>query len=1074
MNASSFGPLMSSSSHAVGGTMGAGHDRDDAASVSSRQVHIPTMSHSAMNGSKHSSESAQSDSGSAGSGLPYGLPSASNGLPMEQEEAALPEARKVSGLRAALVNKFAAKKKSKEFRTSAAVSTKRQQHQLESLMTQSAGGLGDSAAGPRVGGQPVGHPMSFQHVEHLSPTQIAPKMPLINNFPGESRAPVSSAKPANSERRLNFRNFKPASLLTKPSKLSIGSSSSNEAKKGPVTLRGKPIGAPSGFQHVDHLSPDEYSMQQFHLLNHRQQQNEIVSVLRQNSQAADESRKQAAPRPDRPEKITFRGLPVSGPVSFDHVEHVSPREYKQHLEETMRKSTVAVATANVDTLLPDKPDTASTAESAADDESAVDAQSSARSSADRPCIAALQHTSETLRSSSSDSGVGKSGKMPSSAIQELQAKAKESSEGPPKGLLAKAGISKVRQISSPFNVQHDVHISVEDLDDIMQQVPENWKAYISPKGSPLSGHQDTGDSYDKPTTPIFEEMTSRRRRSTGNDDVLASQMARTKLGTATSDSPGTPGWLPHIVSVSSPANLTPQGLRKQRTVSGHSASVLDSALTSRPAGRASSADLTAPRAPTPVSAPIRANSEEDGQAAESPDGLIGEAPATPQSAAHHIDDARRSWDNNVSPEPPTTDRSAADGPQAKWIKRKSRVMSTLGVATIGKGISKITVPVPTLTATNDKRHTLSPDSMDAAAKAKAAAIARLEMNSTVPIATGSLPPTNPFHAASSAPAETTEPSGQSSTSKSRPSTSGKSSKKRRENYGELEEYAEGESGSVYLAPRKAVPGKRSRGDYVAIKVVPKSAKTRYRKLRTELRILRRIRSQHVVRFYEHFSIDDSVWLVYEFMGRGSITDLLAGYPEIRMPAVTISYTMHEVLTALAYLHERHIVHCDVRSDNVLIDDRGFVKLADFSSAVYLKPDQQSAQKPTLGAIYWMAPELAKGAGYSATTDVWAAGALLYEMLEGQPPYIEYPDIKVLELANANGMPKLSSPDSCDASLVELMRQCTATSPSERPPASRLRKHESVLSQDSSQCAQLMIDFVLQVESLEDQEDLETD
>ncbi|KAJ2470333.1 hypothetical protein EV174_006127, partial [Coemansia sp. RSA 2320] len=48
------------------------------------------------------------------------------------------------------------------------------------------------------------------------------------------------------------------------------------------------------------------------------------------------------------------------------------------------------------------------------------------------------------------------------------------------GLLAKAGISKARQISSPFNVQHDVHISVEDLDDIMQQVPDTWKPYISP------------------------------------------------------------------------------------------------------------------------------------------------------------------------------------------------------------------------------------------------------------------------------------------------------------------------------------------------------------------------------------------------------------------------------------------------------------------------------------------------------------------------------------------------------------------------------------------------------------------
>ncbi|KAI7829091.1 kinase-like domain-containing protein, partial [Kickxella alabastrina] len=212
----------------------------------------------------------------------------------------------------------------------------------------------------------------------------------------------------------------------------------------------------------------------------------------------------------------------------------------------------------------------------------------------------------------------------------------------------------------------------------------------------------------------------------------------------------------------------------------------------------------------------------------------------------------------------------------------------------------------------------------------------------------------------------------------------------------------------------------------------------------ELKILRRIRSQHVVRFYEYFSIDDSVWIVYEFMSRGSITDLLAAYPEIRMPMVTISFAMHEVLTALAYLHERHIIHCDVRSDNVLIDDRGQVKLADFSSAVYLDIDQPSVHKTSLGAIYWMAPELAKGAGYSPSTDVWAAGALLYEMIEGQPPYIEYPDIKVLELANANGMPKLSTPEACESNLIDLMHLCTTINPAERQAASRLRKHEAVL------------------------------
>ncbi|KAJ1834036.1 hypothetical protein LPJ63_002274 [Coemansia sp. RSA 2711] len=668
------------------------------------------------------------------------------------------------------------------------------------------------------------------------------------------------------------------------------------------------------------------------------------------------------------------------------------------------------------------------------------------------------------------------------------------------GLLVKAGITKVRQISSPFNVQHDVHISVEDLDDIMQQVPETWKAYISPMGSPHSSDRMSGSQEspgNKPTTPIFAEMTLGRRSSTDNSNVLAAQAARAKLGVAASeggDGPGTPGWLPHIVSVSSPPEATPRDFQKSRPGSGHSVSVLDGTLNPRAAHMSTTEMVSSslPSARTPVSAPIRSS-----MLGESSPGTmashVAETPNTPESAPLRTADGETNvgsgnWDNDadeveeVSPqsEPRSIGKpSIAESIHAKWIKRKSRVMSTLGTAVLGKGVAKITVPVPTLVPESEKRHTLSPDSMSVAARAKADAIARLEMNATVPASTNSLPPTNPFRSLASeqeAAAKTaTIHTASSSTrsSEARPGTMGKSSRRRRENYGELEEYAEGEFGNVYLAPRKLTTGKRARGEYVAIKVVPKSAKSRYRKLRTELKILRRIRSQHVVRFYEYFSIDDSVWIVYEFMGRGSITDLLVGYPEIRMPAVAIAFTMHEVLTALAYLHERHIVHCDVRSDNVLIDDKGHVKLADFSSAVYLEADQASAQKASLGAIYWMAPELAKGAGYSPTTDVWAAGALLYEMLEGRPPYIEYPDIKVLELANAGGMPQLSNPGACDAALVELMRQCTAVAPADRPPASRLRKLEPVAAQDASQCAQLMVDFVLQVESLEDQDDLES-
>ncbi|KAJ1723755.1 hypothetical protein LPJ53_001923 [Coemansia erecta] len=662
------------------------------------------------------------------------------------------------------------------------------------------------------------------------------------------------------------------------------------------------------------------------------------------------------------------------------------------------------------------------------------------------------------------------------------------------GLLAKAGISKARNISSPFNVQHDVHISVEDLDDLLPQIPETTKPYVSPMRSPQSATHpaDAIDAGSPPTTPIYDSMQTARKHSAEN---LANKLERSSISEENgrgANGPGSPNWLPHIVSVASPqeSGAHPSPSSKQRSVSENSDSGWEDKRRQRTSTMSLAAEqleMTTVRVPMPLSAMSNSSIPRLVDASSLRKNATGQPAMSPAKAAAVAALEGNGRANSTNTSPTSSGSGSAGERSSKFIKRKSRAISSHALAMTTKRGSKIVGLSPLGATPEDEEETsvepsapvyqgdlsaisgsvVRPDAavLDASAEAAAKAVADAESRIT-----------RLRESADDADDQDRLRSQDSvrDLEKSSGTVSGKSSKKRRENYGELEEYAEGESGNVYVTTRNTSIGKRPKGEYVAVKVVPKTAKARYRKLRTELKILRRIRSQHVVRFYEYFSIDDSVWIVYEFMSRGSVTDLLAGYPEIRMPAVTISFTMHEVLTALAYLHERHIIHCDVRSDNVLIDDRGQVKLADFSSAVYLDVDQSSAQKTSLGAIYWMAPELAKGAGYSPSTDVWAAGALLYEMLEGQPPYIEYPEIKVLELSNANGMPKLSAPDACDASLVDLMRLCTTTNPTERPPASRLRKHESVLSPDTAQCAQLMIDFVLQVESLAGDEDDEDD
>ncbi|KAJ2328694.1 hypothetical protein GGI00_004129, partial [Coemansia sp. RSA 2681] len=322
------------------------YEHDDAVSVmATRRVQIQAIPHSTMSSDtlvpKTSSTYADVDEPSE---LPsHGLPSADNGQPQRERDTDSNDNRKSTGLRAALASKFTPKKKAKDL-SRLSVNTKRQQHQLESLISLSRASDDNEAAGPTVRGQPVGHPMSFQHVEHLSPTIIKPKLALINSpelYKSSTVQPKGSIK-ATAEKKSHFRGLKPASLLTKSSKQSLSGGDSVPTTEPAVRMvGGKPIGAPSGFKHVDHLSPDEYSTQQYQLLNHRQQQHEIVSVLSQpnigNSSSSGggsgerpKTRGMTASNSSLP-KITYRGLPVSGPVTFEHVEHISPKDYHAQL-----------------------------------------------------------------------------------------------------------------------------------------------------------------------------------------------------------------------------------------------------------------------------------------------------------------------------------------------------------------------------------------------------------------------------------------------------------------------------------------------------------------------------------------------------------------------------------------------------------------------------------------------------------------------------------------------------------------------------------------------------------------------
>ena len=98
----------------------------------------------------------------------------------------------------------------------------------------------------------------------------------------------------------------------------------------------------------------------------------------------------------------------------------------------------------------------------------------------------------------------------------------------------------------------------------------------------------------------------------------------------------------------------------------------------------------------------------------------------------------------------------------------------------------------------------------------------------------------------------------------------------------------------------------------------------------------------------------------------------------------IAYVCRESLMALAFLHRQHRLHRDIKSDNILVNKEGVVKIADFGFAINLT-EEHNKRRSVVGTPYWMAPELIRGLEYDAKVDVWSMGITALEMADG---YVE--------------------------------------------------------------------------------------
>ncbi|KAM3528089.1 hypothetical protein MY4038_006047 [Beauveria bassiana] len=267
-------------------------------------------------------------------------------------------------------------------------------------------------------------------------------------------------------------------------------------------------------------------------------------------------------------------------------------------------------------------------------------------------------------------------------------------------------------------------------------------------------------------------------------------------------------------------------------------------------------------------------------------------------------------------------------------------------------------------------------------------------------------------------------------------------------YQKHKKVGQGASGSVYVATiRSTAVGvarqlvlKKGPKARVAIKEMNLARQQRKEALLDEISIMKEGRHKNVINFLDAFLVNENrmLWVVMDYMDGGALIDVIDNNSTISERH--IATLCRETCRGLQHLHSKQIVHRDIKSDNVLIDSRGNVKITDFGYCAKLTA-RRSKRATLVGTTYWMAPEVVKQKRYGYKVDVWSLGIMAIEMAEAEPPYMDMEPMRALYLIATGVTPPLRAPHKHGALLKQFLATCLVVDASRRATSTALLNHE---------------------------------
>jgi mitogen-activated protein kinase kinase kinase len=257
---------------------------------------------------------------------------------------------------------------------------------------------------------------------------------------------------------------------------------------------------------------------------------------------------------------------------------------------------------------------------------------------------------------------------------------------------------------------------------------------------------------------------------------------------------------------------------------------------------------------------------------------------------------------------------------------------------------------------------------------------------------------------------------------------------------------QGSFGSVYLALH-AVTGELMAVKQVELPSAAGTAQMDQRKtnmveaLKHEIGLLRELKHKNIVQYLGSNSDESHLNIFLEYVPGGSVATMLVNYGPLGESL--IQNFVRQILTGLSYLHSRDIIHRDIKGANILVDNKGSVKISDFGISKRIEQStlggsKKGAQRVSLqGSVFWMAPEVVRQTAYTRKADIWSLGCLIVEMFSGSHPHPTLTQLQAIFKIGGSGDASPTIPDNAGDDARAFLSQTFLIDHEKRPSADEL-------------------------------------